>query len=106
MDDEDSDVCMNQSSEFNCRTTIFVRKLEEIEVVTLELQNSGATFSNCRDAIDSQIESLETYRNRYNSLLCRCCLGQEYKKNRFNLFPSSVFEAGTENLARASSYSN
>ena len=68
-DDENSNVCINRSSTFKNRTTKFIRQLLEINVVILELQKNDATLLNCRDTIDSQVESLETNRNRYDSPL-------------------------------------
>ena len=79
-DDKNSNVRINRSSAFKNRTTKFIRQSEKINVVRLELEKNGATLSKCRNAIDSQIESLETNGNRYDSPLYRCRLREEYIK--------------------------
>jgi len=89
-----------QTNDLYTRADRFANMLQQVNQVTIELQNRKNTLSDCRFALDTLIESVELYKNNVSSPLYMCSLGTKYIDTEADISLNPVFESGVVKIQR------
>lgn len=93
-DDDRSDLTMNRSLAFKQKVQRYCRHLQQINMVTEELQTRKLSLSHCQNALDLLVEDVQSGFSNPDSVFYRCFLKNQYISNDAEILQDRQFESG------------
>ncbi len=94
-DCDDSESVIDRRVSFKNKTIKYAKQLGEINVVTLELQKTGCTLSDCRWALDKLLQAVTVGKSDSESPFYQCKLASTIStRTRLQYYQRPEFELG------------